>query len=127
MTKGARAAKLREDLHLRPEDLREETVVGEASAAVQRAAAAAGVQLGPTKETRAGVSSREIATIAIEGQAGISSAVGFIDSLASLGAPIVVDSVHLKAAPGAPGAVSFSMTLVVLNYAAWKPPEKSGA
>jgi hypothetical protein len=126
--KGVALRKLRESLRVRPEELREETVVGDASAAIGKAAQAAGIQLGPTKETRASAArAMEIASIGIEGQGSISSAIGFIHGLREIGFPIMMDSVQLKASPGGVGQVAISMNIVVLNYAAWQPPEKSRA
>jgi hypothetical protein len=126
--KGVELRKLRESLRVRPEELRQETVVGDASAAIGKAAQAAGIQLGPTKETRATAArATEIGSIGIEGQGSIASAIGFIHGLREIGFPIIVDSVQLKTSPGGVGQVAISMNILVLDYAAWKPTEKSRA
>ncbi len=125
-TKAARLAKLKAGLRIDLPGLREETVVGEASAAIQKAAQDQGLQLGPTKETRRRSTDREIGSIQIEGQGGAPAAAQFIAGLGSIGFPLVVDSVQLKAAPS-PGQVSFTLSVAVLNFAAWKSEEKKGA
>ena len=102
-------------------------MVGQASSAIQKAAQAAGVQIGPTKETRGNPKALEFATIQIEGQAPTPAALQFLDGLKTLGVPLVVDSVQLRSAAKAPGQVQFTMNLVVLNYGAWKQGEKSRA
>lgn len=117
--KAERLRKLRESLRIDLEGLREDTVVGEASAAIQKAAQAQGIQLGPMKETRGRSLSKEIASIQIEGQGATQAAAQFIASLKSIGYPLVLDSIHAKKNPQKPARVSFTLNVVVLNYGAW--------
>ena len=126
-TKAARYAKLRERMRIDPGTLRPETVVGEASASIQKAAQVFGIQLGPTKESPAGASSKEIAVIQIEGQGSVASAKGFVQALGTTGQPLVIDSIHVKAIPQSPGQVQMTLGIAVLNFAAWKGPQKGGA
>src|SRR4051794_20241165 len=51
---------LMEEFHIDPAKLSKATVVGEASAAIQRAATSSGVQVGPVRESAARPSSREL-------------------------------------------------------------------
>ena len=124
--KVLRAEKLKASLHIDLATLKEETVVGEASAAIQKAAQDQGLQLGPTKETRKRSSEREMGTIQIDGQGGAIAAAQFISGLGTIGFPLVVDSVSFKAAQN-PGQVTFSLNISVLNFAASRTEEKRGA
>ena len=127
-TRHLRAEKLASELRIDLAGLKEDTVVGEASAAVQKAAQEQGLQLGPTKETRKRSTERELGTIQIDGQGGVTSAAQFISGLGTIGYPLVVDSISLKAGQG-PGQVTFSLTISVLNFnfGPARTEEKSGA
>jgi hypothetical protein len=127
-TRHLHAEKLKSELRIDLAGLKEETAVGEASAAVQKAAQAQGLQLGPTKETRKRSAERELGTIQIDGQGGATAAAQFISSLGTLGVPLVVDSISFKAGQN-PGQVNFSLSISVLNFnfAPAKTEEKSGA
>ena len=114
---------LRESLRIDLDALKPETAVGEASAAIGKAAQACGIQLGPTKETRGRSSSRELGAIQIDGQAPAAAAVRFLHGIKSLGFPLVVDSLQLNPVAKAPGQVQFTVSVVVLDFAASKAGE----
>src|SRR4051794_27374444 len=66
-TKVMLAEKLMNSFRMDPVKLSKTTVVGEASAAIQKAATAGGVQLGPIRESPARASAKELAAIQLEG------------------------------------------------------------
>jgi hypothetical protein len=127
-TRHLHAEKLKAELRIDLAALKDETVVGEASAAVQKAVQEQGLQLGPTKETRKRSTEREMGTIQIDGQGGATAAAQFISGLGTIGYPLVVDSISFKGGQN-PGQVSFSLSISVLNFnfGPAKTEEKSGA
>lgn len=124
--KAERLRKLRESSRIDLKRLEMEGVVGPASAAIQKAAQSQGIQLGPSREAPGRPAARELAMIQIEGQGTVLGVVQFLHSLGSLGFPLAIEGVHLKTAGMKPGQVHLSLSLALLDYKAWKSPEKSG-
>lgn len=111
--------KLKTALHLDPATLPRASLVADASAAIQMAAAAAGVQLGPVRETSARAAAGELASMQIEAAGTIAGALGLFHRLETLGFPLAIDAVQLS--PDAkPGVVKISLTIVILDYEQWK-------
>jgi hypothetical protein len=125
--KASRLQKLKRTFRIEPLALRRESVVGEASSAIQRAAQAQGIQVGPAREMSGRGSSKELSTIQIEGVGTTLGATQFLSSLGTLGFPLVVESIHLKTTGLKPGQVGFSLSVAVLDFAGFNLPEKSGA
>jgi hypothetical protein len=114
--------KLKTSLRLDPTTLARSTLVGDASAAIQKAAAGAGVALGPIRESSARSSARELASMQLEGIGAIPAVMGLFHRLETLGYPLIVDSVQIT--PDAkPGQVKVSLTIVILDYEQWKKEE----
>lgn len=118
--KAAHTEKLMENSHLDPAKLSRATVVAEASAAIQSAAAAAGIQVGPVRENPAHSSSKELASVQIEGSGAVPAVMSLLHNLESLGYPLVIDSVQLTSDPMRPGQVKLNLTIVVLDFSQWK-------
>jgi len=112
--------KLSAQYRLDPRKLPQETLVAEASAAIQAAARQDGFELGPVRETPGRASGRELSTIQFDGLGPVSAALGLAHKLQSLGFPILVDSLQLTPEPQRPGMLKLNITLVILNYAPWK-------
>lgn len=125
--KAQRLANLKKSLRIDLERLRQVTAVAEAREAVFKAAQQLGVQLGPSRETQGRSAARELAVLHLEGQGQTPSVVHFVHSLKSLGYPLVLDRLQISAVPGKPGQVKLSLSVALLNYAAWKKPEKTSA
>jgi hypothetical protein len=119
--KVAHAKKLMENYHLDPAKLSRATVVAQASAAIQSAAAAAGIQIGPVREGAGRSSADELASVEIEGTGPVPAVTGLLHNLESLGYPLVIDSVQLTSDPMRPGQLKLSLTVEVLDFDAWKP------
>ena len=147
--------KLMENFHLDPAKLNKATVVAEASAAIQKAAMTGGVQLGAVREESARGSTKELATVKLEGGGQVAAVLGFLSRLESLGYPLIVDSVQIGSETvrpagmpgpmgpggptvpmgamgatggmGPPGVVKFSLTIVILNFEQWKSEEVPNA
>lgn len=120
--KAQRLEKLQRTFRLDPATLREDTIVGEASAAIQKAAQALGLQLGPSKEGPGRVSGKDLAVLQIEGSGPTPAAARFVHSLGTLGYPLVVDSVQWKTTGMPPGQVRLSLGVVVLHPGALAKP-----
>lgn len=121
--KATKAGKLMEDFQMDPAKLSRETLVAQASAAIQKTAMTGGVGLGPIRESASRGSSREIASIQIQGNGQIQSVMGFLYKLERIGFPIVIDSVQITADPMRPGPVKLNLTLIIVDYSQWIKPE----
>jgi hypothetical protein len=115
--------RLRESFQIKPALLSKATLVAEASAAIQKAASAGGVQLGPVRESSARTSGKELVSMQLEGAGPVPAVMSLVYRLQTLGIPIVLDSVQLNADPAKPGTVKLTATIVILDYEQWKNPE----
>jgi len=109
--------------HLDLSKLSNVTLVAEASAAIQKAASAGGVQLGPLRESSARTSVRELTSIQLEGSGPIPAVLGFLHRIQTLGYPLILDSIQLNAESNKPGVVKLTVTVVILDYEQWKVTE----
>jgi hypothetical protein len=121
------AQKLKEAFHLDPEKLSTVTLVAEASAAIQKAAAMGGVQVGPIRESPARSSARELTSMQLEGMGPVPAVITLIHRLESIGFPLVIDSIQLGADATKPGVMKINFTVVILNFGQWKIEEKPHA
>lgn len=123
-------SRLMEDFHLDPAKLSRQTVVADASAAIQNTAAASGVQLGTIHETPARPSSREMAAIQLDGTGPVPAVMALLDRMKSLGYPLVIDSLQLTRETRKPGQIKFNLTVIILDFDRWKnepaPVAKAG-
>ncbi|MGA2854784.1 MAG: hypothetical protein ABSE90_11735 [Verrucomicrobiota bacterium] len=108
--------KLMDDFHLDPAKLKKETVVSDASAAIQKAAKSGGLQLGPVRESPAHGAGMTLATVQLESSGQVPAVLGFLAGLNSIGFPVVVDSVQLTADNSRPGQVKMNLTLIILDF-----------
>jgi hypothetical protein len=115
--------KLMEDFHLDPAKLTKNTVVAEATAAMQKAATSGGIQPGPIRESAGQVSNKDLATIQFEGTGTVAAVMSLLQRLPTLGFPLVVDSVQIAAAPTRPGQIKLNVTVRVLDFEQWKKAE----
>jgi hypothetical protein len=118
------AKKMMEDFHLDPAKLKRSSVVADASAAIQKAAAAGGVGVGPIRESPGRLSTREIASISFEGTGPIPAILALLHNLESLGYPLVIDTLQFSPDPHNPSAIKVNLTIVVLDFDAWKKKEE---
>jgi hypothetical protein len=118
------AEKLKETYRLNPQKLSRTTVVAEASAAIQKEAKDRKVGFGPIRETaiRRGSTSKELASIQVEGSGPVTGVLELLQRLPALGYPIIIDSVQITP-ENKPGNVKVSLTLVILDYDNWKTQE----
>lgn len=108
--------KMMDDFHMDPAKLKKDTVVSEASAAIQNAARSGGVQLGSLREAAARGSGKTLATLQLESSGQIPAMLGFLASLNTIGFPLVVDSVQFNADNSRPGQVKMSLTILILDF-----------
>jgi len=120
------AQKLKETFKMDPQKLSRLTVVADASAAIQKAAQSGKVQLGPIRETPGRSSSKELASIQLEGAGPVPAIMGFLHRLESLGYPLVVEAVQLTP-ENKPGSLKMNLTIVILDFDQWKQDEVPNA
>jgi hypothetical protein len=99
------------------------SLVAEASAAIQKAAQSGGVQLGPIRESSARPSAKELSSMQLEATGPVPAVMSMLHRFATLGYPIVLDSVQINADPMRPNAVKVNMTIVILDFEQWKKQE----
>jgi hypothetical protein len=112
--------KLRETFHLEASKLSKATLVAEASAAIQKAAASGGVQMGPIRESPARPSAKELASMQLEGIGPVPAVMTLLHRLRTLGYPLIVDSVQLNPEPTKPGMIKLNLTVIILDFEQWK-------
>jgi hypothetical protein len=123
--KASTAESLMERLRMDPAKLNRSSVMAEASAAIQDAAAAEGVGVGPIRETAGRSSTGEAGTIQFEGTGPIVSVMHLLRALERAGVPIIVDSIRFGAAQGMPNGIKVSLNIVVLDFDHWKAKEEA--
>ena len=111
---------LMEEYNLDPAKLSKAAVVGQASSAIQTAAAAGGLQLGPIHETSGLSSGRELASIRLEGTGPLPSILAFMKGMETLGYPLVIESVQLAPGGDQPGHMKLTLTIGILDFEQWK-------
>ena len=116
--KAVQLEKLRGELLLKPRRLKQNTLVAEATAAIQAAAQKHGFGLAPGKESGVLRTGREIASLQLGGKGPLQAAIGFVDSLPRLGFPLSVETIQLQSA-GKPEQVTLAVRATVLDPYAW--------
>ncbi len=119
-SKVAVISKLMESFHMDPAKLSRASLVADASAAIQKAAAGGGVQLGPIRESPAHATGKELATMQLEGAGQVTAILSFLHRLETVGFPLIVESVQLNAETSKPGMVKLSLTISILDFEQWK-------
>jgi len=122
--KIATATNLMDRFRLDPVKLKRSSVLAEASAAIQQAAASEMVGVGPVRETPGRPSAREAGSIQLEGTGPIAAVMALLHHLDHIGFPVVIDSVQFSSDPRMPNAIKVNLVLVVLDFDAWKPKEE---
>jgi hypothetical protein len=119
------ATNLMGHFHMDPAKLKRSSVVAEASAAIQQTAASGGVAVGPIRETPGRPSAKEAGSIQFEGTGQVAAVLELLHNLDRIGFPVIIDSVQINADPRMPNMVKVNMTIVVLDFDAWKPKEEA--
>jgi len=114
---------LMEKFHMDPAKLTKATVVAEASAAIQKAAREGGFQLGPVREAPARPSSKELASIQIEGSGPVPATLGLLSRLETCGYPLIIDSAQISTDPMRPGQSKLNLTIIILDFEQLKKTE----
>ncbi len=117
--------KLRKLFSMDPTKLSRATLVGQASAAIQNAAASSGLALGPIRESAGRTPANELATIQLEMSGPAPAILGMIQKLPSLGFPLFMDAVQISQDPTKPGATKLNLSIVILDFERWKREEEA--
>lgn len=118
--------KLMDTFQFDPAKLSKATVVGEASAAIQKAAMSSGIQVGSVRESLSR-SGKELASMQFEGMGQVPAIMGLLKRMETLGYPIIIDSVQITPEKMGPGMVKLSLTIVILDFEQVKAEEKPHA
>jgi len=124
-TKALTIEKLKNTFQIEPKKLSKPTLVAEASAAIQKAATAGGVQIGPIRESSARANAKELTSMQVEASGPVAAVTSLLHRLETLGYPIVLDSLQITADAQRPGTVKVNLTVVILDYEQWNNPEVS--
>lgn len=108
--------KLRQTMRMNPAQWSKATLLAEASAAIQQAAARGGVQLGPMRESPPHAAAGELASVQLEGVGPVMAVLAWLSRLDTLGYPLVIDSVQFSAEPSRPGMLKANLTVVILDF-----------
>jgi hypothetical protein len=125
--KAAKIKELMEKFHMDPAKLSRASVVAEASDAIQKAGASGGVQFGPIRESHGHSSAKELASMQLEGNGSLPSVVTLLNRLESLGYPVIVDAVQITPNAMRPGMVKVTLTILIMDFEAWKSKEAPNA
>jgi hypothetical protein len=118
--KAESVTKLMESYRMDPMGLTTNSLVADASIAIQRAAGTAGVQLGPIRESAPRKAAKETATIQLEATGPVPGILGFIQRFENLGFPVIIDSIQIHTDPAKPGGLKLNLTVVILDFTQWK-------
>jgi hypothetical protein len=121
--RAERLERLMTRLRIDPGTFGTNTVVGKASAALQQAAQAQGLQVGSIRETPSRSGEKELATIQLDAAGPAQAVVAFLARLDSLGVPMVVESVQCSGNPRGPGQLKLVLNLIILDHEQWKTRE----
>jgi hypothetical protein len=121
--KIATATNLMDRFRMDPAKLKRASVMAEASSAIQQAAASEGVGVGPIRETAGRPSAKEAGSIQFEGNGQIASVMDFLHHMDHIGYPVIIDTLQITSDPRMPNGIKVNMTIVVLDFDAWKPKE----
>jgi hypothetical protein len=111
--------KLSDSYQLDPRKLSNETLVAEASAAIQNAARQGGFALTSVRETQR-ATGRELSTLQLDGMGPLPAALNLLHTLQTLGYPIVIDSLQVTQEASKPGMLKVNLILVILNFEQWQ-------
>ncbi|MBN8247798.1 MAG: hypothetical protein J0L84_10185 [Verrucomicrobia bacterium] len=118
-----RLRRLMESFQMDPSRLPTNTLVADASAALQQSAQQSGLQLGPIRETLNRGAEREVGSIRLEASGQVPALMAFLHRIRGLGFPLVMDSLQLNPEPMRPGMIRLSLNLILLNYGQWQETE----
>ena len=119
------ATNLMERFHMDPAKLTRASVMAEASAAIQQAAASERVNVGPIREAPGRASAKEAGSIQFEGTGPIASVMSLLHHLDHVGFPVIIDTIQFTADSRMPNGIKVHLTIVVLDFDAWKPKEEN--
>ena len=126
-TKVLLVKKLMESVQIDPAKLSRASLVGATSSAIQKAAAMGGLRLGPIRESPARASTKELASMQLEGAGPVPAVTTFLHRLDTLGYPLIIDTIQLNPDAAKPGVVKMNLTIVILDFDQWKAEDKPHA
>jgi hypothetical protein len=119
-SKAEAVQKLMDTFKLDPAKLNKTNAVAEASAAIQKAAAAGGIAVGPVRESPGRPANKELATVQFEGTGPVPSVTALLSRLESVGYPLIIEAVQLTPMPGGQPMMKVNLTISILDFEQWK-------
>ena len=123
--KIATATNLMDRFRMDPAKLKRSSVMAEASAAIQEAAASEKVGVGSIRESPGRSSAKEAGSIQFEGSGPIAAVMEMLHNLDHIGFPVIIDTVLFTSDPRMPNGIKVHLTIVVLDFDDWKPKEEN--
>lgn len=125
--KVVKIKELMEKFHLDPARLSKASVVAEASDAIQKAGTGGGVQFGPIRESHGRASAKELASMQLQGSGPLPAVMALLHRLEGIGYPVIIDSVQMTPDAMKPGMVKINLSILIMDYEAWKSKEAPNA
>lgn len=113
--------KLRKDRQINLEELNSDTLVADASTAIQIAANQCGVALGPLQETPSRGDASTLTMFRLSGEGPIDGVVNLIYTLRRIGFPLIIDSLNLDGGEFGGDTQKFDLELRIIDYNNWQP------
>jgi hypothetical protein len=118
--KAAVVKKLMDEFQFDPAKISSNSVVADASAAIQKAAMSGGIQPGPIRESPGRSADKELAAIQFEGAGQVSSVLSLLHQIPLLGYPLIIDSLQITPDKTRPGQIKLTLNILVLDFDQWK-------
>ncbi len=123
--KVLKVEKLRKLFQMDASKFSKTALVGQASAAIQTAAASSGLVVGPIRESAGRSASKELSTMQLEMAGPAPAILSILQRLPTLGFPLFMDSVQISQDPTKPGLTKLNLTIVILDFDQWKNEEEA--
>ena len=68
-------------------------------------------------------SSKELASIQLEGSGPVQATMGLMNRLETCGYPLIIDSAQISADPMKPGQIKLNLTIIILDFESLKKAE----
>ena len=96
------------------------SLVAKTSGAIQQAAVAGGIVIGPVRESPGNANRGELAVMQLEATGPVQGLLTLIQQVQTLGYPVIIDGIQMKPDLRQPGMLKLDVDLVILDLDKWK-------
>lgn len=96
------------------------SLVAKTSGAIQQAALAGGIMIGPVRESPGNANRGELAVMQLEATGQVQGLLTLIQQVQTLGYPVIIDGIQMKPDLRQPGMLKLEVDLVILDLDKWK-------